>query len=71
MTDFILFYLIMSEVGFSQKQIPHSYVFSFFSMFRGAEDLNSGNNIQNTFHKQKVIKINADRTCPLGWLLSI
>ena len=48
----------MSEVGFSQKQIPHSYVFSFFSMFRGADDLNSGNNIQNTFHKQKVIKIN-------------
>jgi len=27
-------------------------------MFRGANDLKSGNIIQNTFHKQKIIKIN-------------
>ena len=36
--------------------------FSVFSIFRGANDLKAGNNIQNASHKQKVI-IKMSRVC--------
>ena len=50
-TENSLFFRIGAQTVFVSLSNP--YVFCIFSMFRGADDLNSGNNIQNTFHKQK------------------